>query len=145
MSRLFHVGFPFSVLDGDCFSSSSTWSLAFLRADTQVGGVTRRTAHFGDSAGNCPGFSSMASMGWWGFPAASVSCSAIMHRTPLNRNPWNRSLPQNKHHSYSRIFIEFASLVRILCGMSARDGDTGAGFPMIGLSKGSRSHGRGEF
>jgi hypothetical protein len=63
MSRLFHVGFPFSVLDGDCFSSSSTWSLAFLRADTQVGGVTRRIAHFGDSAGNCPGFSSMASMG----------------------------------------------------------------------------------
>ena len=46
---------------------------------------------FGDSAGNYPGFSSMASMGWWGFPAASVSCSAIMHRTPLNRNPWNRS------------------------------------------------------
>jgi hypothetical protein len=43
--------------------------------------------------------------GWWGFPAASVSCSAIMHRTPLNRNPWNRSLPQNKHHSYSRISL----------------------------------------
>jgi hypothetical protein len=29
--------------------------------------------------------------------------------------------------------------------MSARDGDTGAKFPMIGLSKGSRSHGGGEF
>ena len=49
--------------------------------------------------------SSMASMGPWGFPAASVSCSAIMHRTPLNRNPWNRSLPQNKHYSYSRISL----------------------------------------
>lgn len=40
----FTSGFPLCVLDGDCFSPSSTWSLAFLRADTQVGGVTRRIA-----------------------------------------------------------------------------------------------------
>src|ERR1700733_12434524 len=57
MSRLFHVGFSLSVLDGDCFSPSfNLVSRVPTSRHSKVGGVTRGIAHFGDSAGNCLGF-----------------------------------------------------------------------------------------
>lgn len=81
--------FSLSVLDGDCFSSSSTWSLAFLRADTQAWALRVELHFWRFSASNCPG--SPAWRAWMGgaFPAASVSCSAIMHWTPLNETLGN--------------------------------------------------------
>jgi hypothetical protein len=88
MSRLFRVLiFSLSVLGGECFLSSSTWSVAFLRADTQAGAL-RVELHFWrclQAFVQVCSMGSMASMGKWGFPAASVSCSAIMHWPPLNR------------------------------------------------------------
>jgi hypothetical protein len=83
--------FPLSILDGDCFSPSSTWSVAFLRADTQAGGATRRIAHLEILQAIVQGLQHGEHGLVGAFSAASVSCSAIMHRAPLNRNPWNRS------------------------------------------------------
>ena len=57
--------FPFSVLDGDCFSLSSTWSVAFLGADTQTGAL-REELHIWRFCRQLSRVSSMASMGWWG-------------------------------------------------------------------------------
>jgi hypothetical protein len=89
--------FPSVVLDGHCFLSSSTWSVALLRADTQAGAL-RVELHFWRFLQAIAQGLQHGEHGWVGL---SRSQRFVFGDHALDRHPIETlgppSLPQNKH------------------------------------------------
>jgi hypothetical protein len=123
---------PFSILDGNCFLSSSTWSVAHTQA-----GALRVELHFWRFLQAIVA----GSPAWRAWIGGTFPQPAFRVRRSRTGRHSIETLGNQACHRSSSNYIAGRDPVR----MSARDGDTGPRVSDDWFGQGSRSDGRGEF